>query len=352
MAFHLGCLRALNRLQLLDQIGVISTISGGSVIGAYFAYMPGKSFEEFEADIRRMLRQGFQRSIAQELIRPRNLIRAVKGQVRLAVAELRATISRTEPSFKRVFSRTELFSQILQRDVFAGLQLDSPTKNDIKVVIGACELRSGVAFRFGNEFSGDWRHGRTCNNHIPVAIAVAASAAYPIFLPALDRTWLFEKQGTLKEERVLLTDGGIYDNLGVLVLEPGRNPAFSLHCIPCDYIIACNAGRGQDDGSAVSLGFRKRVTRAFEVVHKRVQESTMHHLHYLKQSDAIKAFVLPYLGQMDEQIPNMPADLIPRSEVIGYPTNFGPMSEDWIDKLSRRGDQLTRHLVPLYLTEV
>lgn len=33
MAFHLGCLRALNQLGLLDRIDVLSTVSGGSVIG-------------------------------------------------------------------------------------------------------------------------------------------------------------------------------------------------------------------------------------------------------------------------------------------------------------------------------
>ena len=42
MAFHLGCLRALNDLGLLERVGVLSTISGGSLIGAYYAYTPHK----------------------------------------------------------------------------------------------------------------------------------------------------------------------------------------------------------------------------------------------------------------------------------------------------------------------
>ena len=40
IAFHLGSLRALNDIGLLEKINVISTISGGSVIGAYYAYYP------------------------------------------------------------------------------------------------------------------------------------------------------------------------------------------------------------------------------------------------------------------------------------------------------------------------
>ena len=40
MAFHLGCFRALEDLGLLEKDGVLSTISGGSVFGAYYAYSP------------------------------------------------------------------------------------------------------------------------------------------------------------------------------------------------------------------------------------------------------------------------------------------------------------------------
>ena len=37
MAFHLGCLRALHDLGILDRVRVFSTVSGGSVIGALYA---------------------------------------------------------------------------------------------------------------------------------------------------------------------------------------------------------------------------------------------------------------------------------------------------------------------------
>ena len=57
IAFHLGCLRALNRLGLLDRVAVLSTVSGGSVIGAYFHAHQG-DFASFEAKIRDLLAQG------------------------------------------------------------------------------------------------------------------------------------------------------------------------------------------------------------------------------------------------------------------------------------------------------
>src|SRR3954467_9032103 len=85
MAFHLGCLRALNDLGLLDKIDAISTISGGSVIGAYYAYTPKKTFDEFEDDIRRFLRSGFEQAILAQLANPKNLTRCLANVARANV---------------------------------------------------------------------------------------------------------------------------------------------------------------------------------------------------------------------------------------------------------------------------
>ena len=74
IAFHLGCLRALKDLGLLDKVGVLSTISGGSVIGAYHAYTPKKTFDEFDSNICALLRAGFQHRIIFELLKPTNLV--------------------------------------------------------------------------------------------------------------------------------------------------------------------------------------------------------------------------------------------------------------------------------------
>src|SRR5271166_5733249 len=57
IAFHLGCLRALTRLGLLDQVVVLSTVSGGSVIGACYHVHRG-DFASFEEKIRDLLSHG------------------------------------------------------------------------------------------------------------------------------------------------------------------------------------------------------------------------------------------------------------------------------------------------------
>jgi len=78
----------------------------------------------------------------------------------------------------------------------------------------------------------------------------------------------------------------------------------------------------------------------------------MQRLHAFKETGAIKGFALPYLGQIDERLPWKPSALVPRSEVFGYPTNFSGMTDAWIEKLSNRGEQLTRCLIAQHCPEI
>ena len=348
MAFHLGCLRALDDVGLLDRIGVLSTISGGSIAGAYYAYTPKKTFPEFESDIRHFLSRGFKNEILLRLAEPKIFLSSVRNLIAATIDAGRERIGGQQPRFRGYPARTDVFREVLERDVFSGLKMSSPRRNDVEIVIGACELRTGSAFRFGNSASGCWKLGELLNGDVDVSLAAAASAAYPIFLPGLDRRWRFRKGGVETEHRIVLTDGGVYDNLGLQVLEPGRDPAYSIHAFPCEYLIVCNAGHGQSLESA-PVRFVPRISRSFAVIHRRVQDSAMHRLHQLLDAKVIKGFAMPYLGQQDDRLPWRPGPLVPRSEVISYPTNFSPMPEEWINKLSDRGEQLTRVLVSHYL---
>src|SRR6266478_3242558 len=275
IAFHLGCLRALDDFGLLKRVDVLSMISGGSVIGAYYAFTPEISFAEFESNMRTVLERGFERAMINRLLRT-------------------------------FASRTDVFEGVLRETMFGDLKMGSPRRR-FEVVIGACDLRSGSAFRFGNSKSGSWRLGELVEGDVDLALAVAASAAYPLLLPTLDRKWNFRKGGAEQTQIVQLTDGGIYDNLGVQVLEPRRNPLFSIHTFECEYLIVCNAGHGQPTSANVPRRIVPRLSRSFDVVHRRVQDSAMHRLHHLREAKIIRGFALPYLGQLDESLPWLPS---------------------------------------------
>src|SRR5919198_4194797 len=106
----------------------------------------------------------------------------------------RARYELPQPPVRRAVSRTDAFADVLADRVLGDLRMDAPRRGNREVVINACDLATGSAFRFGSRESGTWQRGAIVGNSVPLATAVAASAAYPLALPALDREWLFERR--------------------------------------------------------------------------------------------------------------------------------------------------------------
>jgi NTE family protein len=94
------------------------------------------------------------------------------------------------------------------------------------------------------------------------------------------------------------------------------------------------------------------MARAFESVFRKAGNATQNRLHLLASSGQLKGFVLSYLGQIDKRVPDAPIDLVRREEVFEYPTDFSAMRAEDIDRLAKRGEQLTRSLIPFYCPEL
>ena len=56
-AYHIGTLRALHRLGILDKVDVISSVSGGSITAAYYA-LNKDNYEDFEKSFTQSLAKG------------------------------------------------------------------------------------------------------------------------------------------------------------------------------------------------------------------------------------------------------------------------------------------------------
>jgi NTE family protein len=249
-------------------------------------------------------------------------------------------------------SRTDALERVLDKKFFGGKRISSVERDGLGVVINACELRTGTAFRFGNQQSGSWRYGTIQPNEVTVARAVTASAAFPILLPALDCTFDFMKNKKVQQQRVLLTDGGVYDNLGVSCLEPGRSAEYSTHVYDLDYIICCNAGNGPFSGAAHPNSVFSRNRQVSSAIMRKTQDAAMQRMHHFAASGQIKGFVLAYLGQDDRKLPYAVPDLVARDAVYGYPTDFKAMKPKSIQQISLRGEQLTRALLDYYCPEL
>ena len=223
--FGLGCLRALHDQDLLRHVSVISGISGGSVLAALYAYGPAE-FGEFDTLVVDQLRRGLQLEIVARALRPGAAVR------NLAHATRAALMRRTGEPVLRGANRTSALRDTLAARAFGDRLLDQVTYHGLATVITATDLRTSNAVRFGSLRSSCSVYG-TIQEPVQVADAVAASGAFPLLLPAVERAYTFRRQPADAPERhaVLLTDGGIYDNLGLSVLQPGRSSAQTPHVV-------------------------------------------------------------------------------------------------------------------------
>ncbi|MCY4088149.1 MAG: ThiF family adenylyltransferase [Actinomycetia bacterium] len=365
IAFHLGCLRALDDLGLLGRLQVVSSVSGGSVIAAMYAYS-NDSFAEFDARVVALLSQGLTGVIVRAALRPSSLVKTAWSLGTAgAISGLRMLIhlvppllisERLDPGKPppiRTFSRSEAFRDAIEESLFGDTLVRDVARDSLDTVINATELRTGSAFRFGSRQSGCWRLGTINPRDALVADAVAASAAYPALLPTLDRSYRFTKSGVTSDpERVLLTDGGVFENLGISPMEPGREPSISTNVFKPAYIISCDAGTGLFDADSHPIWSASRMRRSFQTVFRKTQDATRNRLHQLTDSGNISGFALSYLGQDDNRLPWLPPALPTREEVYEYPTDFSPMNTADIDRLALRGELLTRLLIAYYLPEL
>jgi NTE family protein len=330
MAFGLGALRALHDLDLLSSVRVISGISGGALLSAFWAYGPTE-FDEFDLGVRQMLRSGIQFELARRALSPASLFRSTA-----------ATISGVTTGTPRVFSRTESLVAALRH---RGLDrsMTAVTHSDLDVVLSATDLATGNAVRFGSFASSSSPLGRIVGE-VPVADAAAASASFPLLLPALVRSYEFEhRDGSRHTARLAMTDGGVYDNLGTSPLLPGRSREYTSHVYDLDALIVVDAGRGRYErrpgGQWVS-----RTKQTFEISHGRVKDAARAQLHALHDIRMVHV----YLGSRDDRLPFV-ADLVPRDPISAYRTNFAAMSPSALESLSVRAEQITRVLVTEYL---
>jgi NTE family protein len=348
----------------------MSTVSAGSVIGACWAYR-GEDFAEFDGHVVSVLRRGLQWDILREAFFSCEALKILAtllltGTLSLILSLVSLVASRARrwlgiptgrlEDWLAVLARrlpvwgnlTTAFEAALASRLFGDRRVDQVQRVGLTTIVNACDLRTGTAFRFGSQKSGGWRYGNVTGKPPTVAKAVAASAAFPILLPPLVETFDFEKKGQKTRDTVSLTDGGVFDNLGVAVLEPGRaHDAIFNH--PVSHIISLNAGAGQFEGEDRHYWWPGRVARSFNAVHRKAQDAVYQRLHKFAESGELRGFALIYLGQQDAKLPWRPGDLVRRDEVRGYPTDFAPMPAKDLELLAKRGEQLTHIIVDRYL---
>ncbi len=229
-AFSYGALEKLRdteitwegqRHRLLDEVDVISSVSGGSLTAAYFGLFGDRLFEDFSDKV---LCRNIGRDLIKRIFAPVNVVRLCSPR----------------------FGRTDILAKIYTSEIYEGKTFaDLMNKQERPfLIINSTDIALGSRFEFTQQ---QFDLLNSDLSSYPIGFAVAASSAYPGFLtpvtlcnypkgpdfhapewiaaeqrrddPSRIRYPLFrDYQSYLQPGRpyIHLVDGGVSDNLGIL----------------------------------------------------------------------------------------------------------------------------------------
>jgi NTE family protein len=261
--FHSGALRRLNELGILASLTTIASVSGGSLASGILAL----KWPALKASEQAGVFTDFDRVYAE----------AVRAFCR---KDLRTEVllwDRLNPgNWFKLASRDYSITDRLCAAYAAHLGMDVPLRSLPKspqFLFLASNLETGACWRFESGAGGalgDYYTGFAPTGETTLATAVGASSAFPVVFPPLVLTFpdpgVFRRphpqaqQTDETKRRIALTDGGVYDNLG---LEPiwlhGR------------HILVSDAGTPFAFEGDPGLGLKARLARVFDVSSNQVE---------------------------------------------------------------------------------
>lgn len=207
MLFHIGVLWRLNELGWLQRLNRISSVSGGSITAGLLAMCWNNL--DFQNNIAR--------NFVDEIVTPiKNLASRTIDVSSVVMGSLwfGSIGDKVADSYRKY-----LYGDRTLQDIVDEVPGKSP-----RFVFNATNVQSGVLWRFMKPYMRDYRVGEVKNPTIDLAVAVAASSAFPPVLSPveidLDPNDFTpgsgtDLQGAEFRTQVVLTDGGVYDNLGL-----------------------------------------------------------------------------------------------------------------------------------------
>jgi predicted acylesterase/phospholipase RssA len=189
--FSAAVMFELQRLDFLDRVDAISSVSGGSLTAAYYCLADSDAWNP--ATVQRKLTHPFAGDMWWHAAMPWNTI------------ALGLTDYDRSDVMAKVFTRA-LFSRDGKALTYADLRPDRP-----RLLINGTDLQSGRRFVFCNESFDEMNSDLS---RFPIGYAVAASSSVPI---VMHQVTLRDFATVFKQFRHIV-DGGVEDNLGVLTL--------------------------------------------------------------------------------------------------------------------------------------
>jgi len=208
MLFHAGVLWRFNQIGLLPKLNRISSVSGGSITAAVLAL-------KWRDALR--FKNGVATNFTEEVVNP---IMCLADRTIDVSAVLAGTFwfGSIGDKITKAY-RKHLFGDATLQDI-----VDENPGVSPRFVFNATNVQSGVLWRFMKPYMRDYTVGEVKNPKVALAQVVAASAAFPPVLSPVELKLnpkdFTSNSGTNLQRhdfmsRVILSDGGVYDNLGL-----------------------------------------------------------------------------------------------------------------------------------------
>jgi len=251
-AFQLGTLRKLRALGILDKIDVISTISGGSIAGAYYA-LHAHNFDAFDSGLKAALKKSVIRRIIISWYALFFLLALVavnwaiwrlahpglSNFVIIILCELIVLVA-----FQFIFLPfTSLKIRAYSKLFFGDKKLtDLPPYP--RMAINATNLETGTLWTYSHDRMGDSSYAFPKDGkpkieftvaEFPLARAVASSSCVPFpFNPVHIDGKFFRTASDASRAHPSLVDGGLYDNQGIhKITQPPSKSGYGCEIILC-----------------------------------------------------------------------------------------------------------------------
>lgn len=208
MLFHVGALWRLNELGWLRRLNRVSSVSGGSITNGVLALAWNRL--AFDGN-------GIALAFQKEVVEP---IRKF-ANVTIDVPAILKGLFTSDSASDRIAESYDdhLFHGGTLQDLPDAAPGVAPD-----FIFCSSNMQSGELFRFSKPYIRDWRVGEIRNPRVKVAVAVAASSSFPPFVSPMRLSFSESDyvEGSGQDLQMppyttqpTLTDGGVYDNLGL-----------------------------------------------------------------------------------------------------------------------------------------
>ncbi|MBI1225041.1 MAG: hypothetical protein GC192_07360 [Bacteroidetes bacterium] len=322
--FHIGVLAKLAEADLLRKVEVISCVSGGSILGAYYYLMLKKAVGEKGRDglkkddyiqLVKKLEVNFLNDINQNV--RLNILSNLWDNIKMAFDPKYTRSSRTAMLYDRfLYSKLLAGEQVLMSDLMIkhrGEVAFNPIKENWKLeskvpilVLNATTLNTGHSWQFTSTYMGEsptfigsefdalpnlrrmyYDEAPENFRKVPLSKAVAASAGVPGLFAPIEFEGLYEqsKGNGNQDIRLLLVDGGVHDNQGISALYENE----------CNMLIISDASGQMPEDLRPSSNLVNVVSRTNSILQERIRNSIFLDLEARKKSGVVHDFMLMHL---------------------------------------------------------